>query len=58
MLGEELSYSMESQSGLSKLLSEPDLNELTLLSNEPADKDVMSMNEFNNIMEQWRMRFN
>ncbi len=58
MLGEELSYSLESQSDLSKLLSEPDLQELTLLSNEPAEKDVMSLNEFNNIMEQWRRRFN
>ena len=56
MLGEELSYSLESQSDLSKLLAEPDLQELTLLSNEPAEKDVMSLNEFNNIMEQWRMR--
>ena len=58
MLGEELSYSLESQSDLSKLLSEQDLQELTLLSNEPADKDVMSLNKFNNIMEQWSMRFN
>ena len=56
MLGEELSYSLESQSDLSNVLYEPDFQELTLLSNEPSDKDVMSLTEFNNIMDQWRMK--
>jgi len=38
------------------VLSNDDLNELTMLANEPLDKDTMSLSEFNNIMDQWRMK--
>ncbi|MCD6011253.1 MAG: hypothetical protein K0Q79_1115 [Flavipsychrobacter sp.] len=56
MLGEELDYSLQSQTDLSSLLNEEDLNELKALANEPIDKNTMSLDEFNNIMEQWRMK--
>jgi len=56
MLGEELSYSLESHTDLATVLSNDDLNELTMLANEPLDKDTMSLSEFNNIMDQWRMK--
>jgi len=56
MLGEELTYSLESHTDLATMLSADDLNELTMLANEPPEKDTMSLSEFNNIMEQWRMK--
>ncbi len=56
MLGEELSYSLQSQADLATLLSENDFKELTMLANEPIDQNSMSLNEFNKIMEQWRMK--
>ena len=56
MLGEELNFSLESHADLAALLTDADLNELTMLANEPLDKDTMTLGEFNNIMEQWRMK--
>jgi len=56
MLGEELDYSLQSKTDLSSLLSDEDLNELKLLASEPVEKNTMSLNEFNSIMEQWRMK--
>jgi len=56
MLGEELSYTLESQSDLATILSDEDFNGLKMLASEPPDKDTMSLNEFNNLMEQWRMK--
>ena len=56
MLGEELSYSLQGRTDLSTLLNETDHKELNLLASEPADKNTMSLNEFNKIMEQWRMK--
>ena len=56
MLGEELTYSLQSQVDLSTLLTETDFKELTLLANEPIDKNTMSLAEFNSIMEQWSMK--
>lgn len=56
MLGEELSYSVESKHDLGEMLSTEDHKELTMLANEPIDRNTMSLNEFNNIMEQWRMK--
>ncbi len=56
MIEEELSYSLQSSSDLSELLTETDLKELTMLANEPIDKNTISLNEFNSIMEQWRMK--
>ena len=56
MLGEELSYSLQSQADLSTMLSETDFKELTMLADEPIDKNTMSLNEFNKIMDQWRMK--
>ena len=56
MIEEELSYSLQSSSDLSELLTETDLKELTMLANEPIDKNTISLNEFNSIMDQWRMK--
>lgn len=56
MLGEELSYSLESHADLATILSPDDLNELNMLANEPLEKDTMSLSEFNTIMDQWRMK--
>ncbi len=56
MLGEELSYSIEAKNDLAGVLSEEDLKELIMLSKEPIDKNTMSFNEFNSIMEKWRMK--
>lgn len=56
MLGEELSYSLQSHADISKLLTDVDLKELTMLASEPIDKNTMSLSEFNSIMEQWRMK--
>ena len=56
MLGEELSFFLEGHTGLSRILSEADLNELTVQVNEPLDKDTMSLTEFNNIVDQWSMK--
>ncbi len=56
MLGEELDYSLQSKTDLSSLLSYEDLNELKLLASEPVEKNTMSLNEFNSIMEKWRMK--
>ena len=56
MLNEELSVSLQSHSDLSKLLTDDDLQELTLLANEPLNKDTMTLSQFNNIMDQWRMK--
>lgn len=55
MLGEELSYSLQSQTDLSTMLSETDFKELTTLANEPIDQNTISLSEFNKIMEQWRV---
>jgi hypothetical protein len=56
MLSEELSFSLQSHTDLAAILTDDDLRELTMLVNEPLDKDTMSLSEFNNIMEQWRMK--
>jgi len=56
MLGEELSYSIESKEDLAGILSEADLKELITLANEPVEGNTMSLHEFNDIMEQWRMK--
>jgi len=56
MLGEELSFSLQSHADLASVLSNDDLQELTMLASEPLDKDTMSLSEFDKIMEQWRMK--
>ena len=56
MLSEELSYSLEGHADLASLLSNADFKELTLLADEPVDQNTISFNEFNAIMEQWRMK--
>ncbi len=56
MLGEELSYSLESKDDLAGLLDEADLKELITLANEPIDTNTMSLTEFNSIMDKWRMK--
>ena len=56
MLGEELSFSLESHADLTTLLSTDDLHELTMLANDPLEKDTMSLSEFNKIMDQWSMK--
>jgi hypothetical protein len=56
MLGEELSYSMESKDELAGLLNETDLKELIMLANEPIGQNTMSLTEFNSIMEKWSMK--
>ncbi len=56
MLGEELSYSLQGRTDLATLLNEADHKELALLADEPVDKNTMSLDEFNKIMEQWRMK--
>jgi len=56
MLGEELSYSLESKDDLAGLLDEADLEELITLANEPIDTNTMSLTEFNSIMDKWRMK--
>lgn len=56
MLAEELSYSLQSQADLAKLLTKEDFNELTSLASEPIEKNTMSLSEFNSIMQQWRMK--
>ncbi len=56
MLGEELSYSLQSKDDLSALLTEEDFIELTMLANEPVEQNTMSLNEFNSAMSKWRMK--
>jgi hypothetical protein len=56
MLNEELSYSLQSRSDLSQLLTKEDLEELKMLANEPIDKNTISLEEFNRIMDKWRMK--
>ncbi len=56
MLGEELTYSLQSKDDLSALLTPEDYKELTLLAKEPVDQNTMSLNEFNSVMRQWRMK--
>ena len=55
-LSEELTFSIESKNDLSHILSNEDMNELTMLANEPLYKDTMTLKEFNNIMDQWLMK--
>ena len=38
------------------VLSDEDMEELKMLATEPLDKDTMTLSEFDNIMEQWRMK--
>ena len=56
MLGEELSYSLQSKDDLSALLTEEDFKELTMLACEPVEQSTMSLNEFNTAMSKWRMK--
>ena len=56
MLEEELTYSLQSKDDLSSLLTSEDHKELNILANEPIDGNTMSFNEFNNVMQQWRMK--
>jgi|GEM_PF-2904279 len=51
MLDEEVSYYLRHREDLSKLLSEEDYKELTMLAKEPIDKNTMSLDEFNSIMD-------
>ena len=55
-LSEELTFSIECKNDLSNILSSEDMNELTMLVNEPLYKDTMTLKEFNNIMDQWLMK--
>lgn len=54
MLDEEVSYYLQHKEDLSTLLTEADYKELVMLAKEPADKNTMSLNEFNNIMNKWQ----
>ena len=56
MLDEEVAYYLHNKEDLSKLLSEEDHKELVMLANEPIDKNTMSLNEFNTIMDEWNMK--
>lgn len=55
-ISEQISYSIQSQVDVKDLLSEQDYQELIALANEPNDKDIVSLNEFNSIVAKWRMK--
>jgi len=56
MLDEELSFYLQNKDDATALLSEKDLEELTMLANEPIERNTMSFNEFKSIMDKWRMK--
>jgi hypothetical protein len=56
MLDEELNLSLQSHTDLSAVLDADDLQELTTLANEPIDRNTISLNEFDKIMDQWFMK--
>ncbi len=56
MLDEELSFYLQHRKDSSALLSEKDLEELTMLANQPLENNTMSFNEFKSIMDKWRMK--
>lgn len=56
MLEEELSFYLQHKDDLTDLITENEYKELAALAKEPIDKNSMSLNEFNTIMEKWRMK--
>ena len=56
MLDEELAFYLENKEYATTLLSEKDLEELTMLANEPIENNTISLIEFKNIMDKWRMK--
>jgi hypothetical protein len=56
MFDEELAFYLKHREDPAALLSEKDLEELTMLANEPIEKNTMSFNEFKSIMDKWRMK--
>jgi hypothetical protein len=56
MLDEELSYYIQNKEDLSQVLTEKEYEELSMLANEPIDKDTVSLSEFDKMMEKWCMK--
>ena len=56
MIDEELAFYIKHQEDPTTFLSEKDVEELTLLANEPTENNTMSLNEFKIIMDKWRLK--
>lgn len=56
MLDEELSFYLEHKDDAATQLSEKDYKELVMLANEPIENNTISLGEFKNIMDKWRMK--
>jgi hypothetical protein len=56
MLDEELAFYLQHKQDPAASLSETDLEELTMLANQPLENNIMSFVEFKSIMDKWRMK--
>ena len=56
MLDEELAFYLQRKKDPAALLSEKDLEELTMLANQPIENNTMSFDEFKSVMDKWRMK--
>ena len=56
MLDEELSFYLEHKNDAAAQLSEKDYKDLVTLANEPVENNTISLDEFKNIMDKWRMK--
>jgi hypothetical protein len=56
MLDEELSFYLEHKEGIINMLSEKDMEELTLLASQPIENNTISFDAFKDIMNKWRMK--
>jgi hypothetical protein len=50
-----LSFYLQHKEDPASLLSVKDSEELTMLANQPDEKNTISLNEFKSIMDKWRM---
>jgi hypothetical protein len=56
MLDEELSFYLAHKEGVTNLLSEKDMEELTQLADQPIENNTISFDAFKDIMDKWRMK--